>query len=139
MHFNNIAIFKFERANHNLKNQLDNFIDDVRSIIKNFDVLCDRQRDDYQRVIDKAKQRLSHNFKKFLYRDFQTFVTSFVLKIIDEHYKRLLNAQKNNINLSHCTSAFKRIMKLFCVHIIEQRLIDSTSDEILKLRDVHFH
>ena len=30
-------------------------------------------------------------------------------------------------------------MKLFCVHIIEQRLIDSTSDEILKLKNVHFH
>ena len=55
MHFNNIAIFKFERVNHDLKNQIDNFIDDLRAIIKNFNVFCDRQLDDYQRVVDKTK------------------------------------------------------------------------------------
>ena len=139
MHFDNTIISKFEKQNHDFKNQFGNFTDDFRKIIQNFDELCDRQRDNYQIFIDEIKQRTSHNFRKFLYRDLIAFVISFVLKKIDDHYKRLLNAQNKNITLFFCTNVFKRIMKLFCAHVIEKRLIDATNDEILKLIDVHFH
>ena len=139
MHFDNTIISRFEEQNHDFKDQLESSTDDLRKIVQNFDELCDRQRDNYQILIDEIKQRTSHNFKKSLYRDLIVFVTSFVLKKIDDHYKRLLNAQNKNITLFSCTNVFKRTMKLLCAHVIEERLIDATNDEVLKLIDVHSH
>ena len=139
MHFDNTVISRFEEQNHDFKNQFESSTDDFRKIVQNFDELCDRQRDNYQILIDEIKQRTFHNFRKFLYRDLIVFVISFVLRKIDDHYKRLLNAQNKNITLSFCTNVFKRIMRLFCVHVIEERLADATNDEVLKLIDVHFH
>ena len=139
MYFNNHAISRVENNNHNFKNQFEIFTNDIRFVVKNFDILYDKQRDEYQRALDQAKQRLFHNFKKLLYRDFQIFVTLFALRQIDEHYQKLLNAKNKNIRLLVCTNFFKRIMSLFCVHIIEKRLTNTTSDEILRLNDVHSH
>ena len=139
MYFNNHAISKIESNNHDFKNQLEIFTNDIRFVVKNFDVLYDKQRDEYQRALDQTKQRLFYNFKKLLYRDFQIFVTSFVLRQIDEHYQKLLNVKNKNIRLLVCTNFFKRTMSLLCVHIIEKRLTNTTNDEILKLSDVYFH
>ena len=139
MHFNNHAISRIESNNHDFKNQLEISTNDIRFVVKNFDILCDKQRDEYQRALDQTKQRLFHNFKKFLYRDFQIFVTLFVLRQIDEHYQKLLNVKNKNIRLLVCTSFFKRTMSLFYVYIIEKRLTNTTNDEILRLSDVYSH
>ena len=139
MHFNNISNSRCEEAHHDLKFQLESFIDNVCMMIQKSDSLCDTQRINYRILFDEIKQRLSSEFKKSLYRDLRTYVTSFVLREIDKHYKKLLDAQNNNRSLSACTKSFNNTMSLFCAHIIEKRLADAISEEVLKLSDVHSH
>ena len=50
------------------------------------------------------------------------------MKIRDEH-----------VSLSFCIKKFKNIMNLFCVHIIEKRIIDADCKEVLLFFDIHAH
>ena len=139
MHFDNTATSRSEGQNHGLKDQLGSSTGDLRKIVQNSDELCDRQRGNYQILIGEAKQRTPHNFRKSLYRDLTAFVTPFALREIDDHYKRLLDAQDKNTTLPPCTGVFKRTMGLPCAHVIEERLADATNGGVLKLTDVHPH
>ena len=47
MHFNNYTISKIESNNYNFKNQLEIFTNNIRFIVKNFDILYNKQRDEY--------------------------------------------------------------------------------------------
>ena len=139
MHFNNYAFFKNEKNHAKLKTKFHNFIDDFRIVVINVDRVCDRQREKYINDLDYIKQRLNHNFRKFLYRDFIVYITFFALREINKHYQRLLKTQKKDVHLLSCINIFKRTMSLFCSHVIEKRLIDATSEKILKLENVHYH
>ena len=139
MHFNNISNSKCEKTHHDFKFELESFIDDVRMIIQKLNFLCDIQRVNYRIFFDEIKQRLFNELKKSLYRNLKTYIISFILKKIDKHYKKLLNAQNNNRNLFVCTKSFNNTMNLFCVYIIEKRFANAINEKILKLFDVHFH
>ena len=139
MHFNNTSNSRCEGGHHDLKDQLGSSTNDVRMMIKKSDTLCDTQRANYRVLLGEAKQRLSSELKKPLYRDLGAYVTPFALREIEKHYKRLLDAQNNNRSLPACTKSFNNTMSLPCAHIIEQRLADAAGGGVLKLSDVHPH
>ena len=139
MHFNNYAFFKNEKNHVKLKTKFHNFIDNFKIVVINVDRVCDRQREKYISDLDYIKQRLNHNFKKFLYRDFIVYITFFALKKINKHYQRLLKTQKKKIYLLSCINIFKRTINLFCLHVIEKRLIDATNEKILKLKNIYYY
>ena len=139
MHFNNHTFFKSEDDHIQLKIELKSFTNDLMSIIKKTNRRCDRIKSDYINKLKNEKQRLNHQLRKSLFRDLMIYVISHVLKSINEHYTRLLNAQKKNVNLSSCTKSFRRIMNLSCAHDIERRFVDAANEKVLKLENVHFH
>lgn len=139
MHFNNFSNSKCEKKHHNFKNELKSFTNDVRMMIKISNILYDFQRINYRVFLDVVKQRLFNELKKFLYRNFKTYVIFFALKKIDKHYKKLLNAQNNNRKLFVCTKSFNNTISLSCVHIIKKRFANAISEKILKISNVHFH
>ena len=139
MHFNNHVFFKNEKNHIKLKTKFHNFIVNFKIVVINVDRIYDRQREKYCNDFNYIKQRLNHNFKKSLYRDFIVYITFFALKKINKHYKRLLKTQKKNVHLFSCIHIFKRTINLFCSHVIEKRLIDTTNEKILKLKNVHYH
>ena len=139
MHFDNTTTSRDEGSNANLKKELSNSKEDLKTVVDTSAVLCDRQRGNYRLNLDKAKQRLDHRLRAAIYRDLQAYVTLYALREIDKHYKRLTDTEKKNAQLPACTEVFKRTMDLPCAHVIEKRRADAAGGKVLKLTDVHPH
>ena len=100
MHFDHFTIFIDESNNVFLKKKLMNFQKKLKTIIDIFNIICDRQRNNYIVVFEIVKKRLNHKFRKIIYRNVEIYVTSFALKKIDDQYKKLLKTKKKtSINL----------------------------------------
>ena len=139
MHFDHSTTFIDESNNVLLKKKLMSFQRNLKTIIDIFNIICDRQRNNYIVAFEIVKERLNHKLRKIIYRDVEIYVTSFALKKIDDQYKKLLKTKKKNINLSVCTRFFKEVMNFFCAHVIEERRANFENEKILKLIDIHSH
>ena len=139
MHFDHFTIFIDENSNALLKKKLMNSQKNLKTIVDIFNIICNRQRNNYIVAFEIAKERLNHKLRKIIYRDVEIYVTPFALRKIDDQYKRLLKTKKKNINLFVCTKSFKEIMSFFCAHVIEERRTNSENEKVLKLTDIHSH
>ena len=91
---------------------------------------------DYVQQREKAKTRLSHNLRLFVFRNLTRKVTSFALRKIYNQWKRLTT---QSIVIEQCTNNFITIMRLSCAHRIQHRIYNLTSEKILLLKDINFH
>jgi uncharacterized membrane protein YobD (UPF0266 family) len=116
-----------------LKRQLDSFIEDLKTMIDEINLLLMNEYHNYLLKFEKTKMRLSMKLRKSIYRELQAFVTFYVLRMIDQQYVKLTN---QSTALSSCIKTFITIIDLSCSHKIQKRLF---KEECLLLEDVHSH
>jgi hypothetical protein len=133
LHFEITISSRDEKEHSMLKRQLESFIDDLKTMINEINLLLMNEYHNYLLKFEKTKMRLSMKLNKSIYQRLIAHVTSHVLKKIDEQYKLLIN---QSIAFSSCTNVFIIIIELSCNHQIQNRLFD---EEFLTLKDVHSH
>ena len=139
LHFNNHVFSRFEKNHAMLKSNLKNFIENLNIVIKKTILICNRQRNEYEKTLNIAKQRLFNEFNKTIFRDLIIFVTLFAFKRVLKQYDLLLKTQNLDISCFDCTNNFKKIMNLSCFHIIEKRLFNVVNEKILKFSNIYSH
>ena len=122
-----------------LKSNLKSFIENLNIVIKKTILICNRQRNEYVKTLNIAKQRFFNEFNKTIFRDLITFVISFAFKRVLKQYDLLFKTQNINIFRFDCTNTFKKIMSLSCSHIIKKRLFNVANEKILKFLNVYFY
>jgi hypothetical protein len=133
LHFDITVSSRDERRHAVLKRQLNSSIDDLKTMIDEINLLLMNEYHNYLLKFEEAKIRLSMKLNKSIYQRLTAHVTSYILRMIDEQYKLIIN---QSIALSSCTNAFIIIIELSCSHRIQNRLFD---EEFLILKDVHSH
>jgi hypothetical protein len=121
-----------EEAHAMLKRSLISFIDDLKIVIDNLDLLMINQKHEYVRKFEEIKIRYSVNCRLDIFRNISAFVISAALRIIMSEYKKLID---QIIVLSACINAFKTSFDSSCAHVIQQRFFESF--DCLLLEDVH--
>jgi hypothetical protein len=91
LHFEITMSSRDEKKHSMLKRQLKSFIDDLKTMINEINLLLMNKYHNYLLKFEKAKMRLSMKFNKSIYQRLIAHVTSHVLKKIDEQYKLLIN------------------------------------------------
>ncbi len=133
MHFDIIVTSKEKDAHAMLKRNLIIFIDDLKIIINNLNLLLINQRYDYLIKFENVKIRYSLQCRIDFFQNIFSFVTSYVLRKILKQYKRLTDVSKI---LSACIKTFSTTLRLSCAHIIQERL---ESIDCFLINDVHSH
>jgi len=139
MHFGNHASSRGEGQHSVLKTSLGTSVGDLDTVVKAASIVCNRQRSEYLKALDEAKQRLAKRLKRDVLQDLFTYVTPQALELILPQYQMLLEAQKSGRPRPTCTGQFKTTLGLPCSHVIERRLADTENGGRLKLLDVHYH
>ncbi len=152
MHFDIIVTSKEENAHTMLKRNLITFIDDLKIMMNNLNLLLINQRHDYLIEFENAKiryllqckidifQTFLIEFKNFkiryslqcrinFFQNIFAFVTSYALRKILNQYKQLTDE-------SACIKTFSTTLKLSCAYIIQKRL---ELTDCLLIDDVHFY
>ncbi len=133
MHFDIIVISKEESAYAMLKRNLITFIDDLKIMINNLNLLLINQRYDYLIEFKNAKIRYSLQCRINLFQNIFAFVTSYALRKNLNQYKRLID---ESTIFFVCIKIFSTTMRLSCAHIIQKRL---ESVDCLSMKNVHSH
>jgi len=137
LHFNNHASSRGEGAHAVLKATLRTSTGDLRGVAKEAANLCDRQRTEYVKALDEAKQRLDRSLRKAVFQDLFAYVTRFALRKILPWYQKLLDAQKNIRGLPTCKGHLRATMGLPCAHIIERVINEVDGNGRVKLSSIH--
>ena len=122
-----------------MKTSLRNFQNDIDTIIKKIVDVYDRQRFAFVFALNQIKNIFFSRLNKSIFRNLRTLIIFFALIEILHQYEKLMNVRNNNISFFFCIKRFKNFMSLFCVHIIEKRMIDANRKKILLFIDVHSH
>lgn len=139
MHFGNHVSSRGERQHSVLKTSLGIFVGDLDMVAKAVSIVCNRQRSEYLKALDKTKQRLAKRLKKNVLQDLFIYIIPQALELILSQYQMLLDAQKSGRPRPTCTEQFKITLGLPCSHVIERRLADTENGGRLKLLDVHYY
>ena len=73
-----------------------NFQKNLKTIINIFNIICNRQQNNYIVVFEIVKKRLNYKFRKIIYRNVEIYVTLFAFEKIDNQYKKLLKTKKKH-------------------------------------------
>lgn len=87
--FRNHRHISKKKAHSALKQNLLNFINDLKIIVNNLNIVLLNQRHDYFITIKKIKIRFFMRFNIFAFRNITAHVTSYALNKILDEYKRL--------------------------------------------------
>jgi hypothetical protein len=122
-HFFIIFTSRFENAHRVLKQHLRFFIENLKMIIDNIEILLMNQRRKYAMKLDIVKMKISFDLRISLFRDLIFHVISHALRLV---HKQFLLLQSDDINSSmSCTNAWIKISELLCVHTIKKRMTSS--------------
>jgi Na+/phosphate symporter len=132
--FNNIITSRAEEDHVKLKRALKTFIEDLKKVINVIELLLKNERSKYLLAHENAKTRTSINCSIYALKHLQTFISSYVLKLIRKQLDKSLKADNNVEILSFCTENYQQSMRLSCAHLINEK---AERDEMLQLEDVH--
>ncbi len=132
-HFDIIVTSREEDAHAILKRNLITFIEDLKIMMNNLNLLLINQRHDYLIEFANVKIRYSLQCRIDLFQNIFAFVTSYALRKILNQYKRLTD---ESIVFSACIKIFSTTLRLSCAHIIQERL---ESINCFLIDDVHSH
>jgi hypothetical protein len=133
LHFDITITFRSEDDHAVLKNKLMSSIEDLKIVIDEIDLLLTNQHQDHVIAFEEARTRFSISLRKSIYRQLAAFVSSYVIKKIDEQYKLLID---QSTVLFACTHVFIFTMRLSCAHKIQKRM---WKIECLLVENVHSH
>jgi hypothetical protein len=132
-HFFIISTSRSKSAHRVLKYNLRFFIDDLKMMMNNIEILLMNQRKEYATKFDETKMRVSFDLKISSFKDLISHVTFHALRMIFNQY--VLIDQSNHSFV--CTHFWIIVSNLSCSHLIKNRIRSST--KILLLENVHQH
>ncbi len=132
-HFFIISTSRSKSAHRVLKHNLKFFIDDLKMMMNNIEILLMNQRKEYATKFDETKIRVSFDLKISSFKDLISHVISHALRMIFNQY--VLIDQSNYSSV--CTHFWIIVSNLSCSHLIKNRIRSST--KILLLENVHQH
>jgi hypothetical protein len=91
LHFEITMSSRDENKHLMLKRQLKSFINNLKTMINEINLLLMNEYHNYLLKFEKTKMRLSMKFNKSIYQRLIAHVTFHVLKKIDEQYKLLIS------------------------------------------------
>ncbi len=132
-HFFIISTSRSKNAHRVLKHNLNFFIDDLKMMMNNIEILLMNQRKEYATKFDETKMRVSFDLKISSFKNLLSHVIFYTLRMIFNQY--VLIDQSNHSIV--CTHFWIIVSSLSCNHLIKNRI--KTSTKILLLENVHQH
>ena len=133
LHFDIISTSRDEERHSILKRQLESFIEDLKTIVDDIDLLLINELHNHLIVFDEAKIRYFLDLRKLIYQQIALYIISFAIRKIDSQLKLL--TERITI-ISVCTDVFITITGLSCSHRIHECLFQKRA---LQIKDVHSH
>jgi hypothetical protein len=133
LHFNTIITSRDEGGHAVLKRQLGSFIEDLKTMIDDIDLLLINELHNHLIALDETKVRYPLNLRKSIYQQIASYTTFFVIRRIHAQFE-LLTEQITYILA--CIEFLTTTMSLFCSHRIQKMLFE---EDALQLKDIHSH
>jgi hypothetical protein len=124
---------RFENAHQVLKQHLRFFIDDLKMMMNNIEILLMNQRKKYIIKLNIAKMKMFFDFWISLFREFIFQISSHALRFI---HKQFFFLQIENY-FTICTNAWIIVSRLSYVHKIKKRM--TFSQKMFLLKNIHSH
>jgi hypothetical protein len=102
-----------------LKRQLESSSGDLKTMIDEINLLLNNQHHEHLIAFEEARTRFPNELRKLIFRHLAAFVSSYVLRKINDQYALLIN---QSTTLSACTDVFIITLRLSCAHKIQERM-----------------
>jgi hypothetical protein len=133
LHFDTTTTSRDEDEHVVLKHQLGSFTKDIKTVMKDIDLLLINELHNHLIALNEAKIRYLIELRKSIYQLIASYTFSFAIRRINDQYL-ILTKQLTVILV--CTGIFTRTMSLLCSHRIQEVLYE---EETLQLHDIHSH
>jgi hypothetical protein len=131
MSFENITTSRAEEEHVKLKKALNVSTKDLKRVVNVIEFILKNERAEYLIAEKEVKTRFSRNCSVTALSNLHEVVNSYALRLICKQLTKSISE-----DFSVCIKAFKISMRLSCAQVIK-RLHDN--DDVLRLKDVHFH
>jgi hypothetical protein len=131
MSFENITTSRAEEEHVKLKKALKISKKDLKRGVNVIELILKNERAKYLIAEKEVKTRFSRNCNVTALSNIHEVINFYALRLICKQLTKSISEY-----FSVCIKAFKISMRLFCAQVIK-RLHDN--DDVLRLKDVHFH
>jgi hypothetical protein len=119
LRFERTMIFRSEDEHAQLKRHLRAFIDDLKTMMNNINLLFKNEIHDHFIEWNENKIRYFVECRKFIFHQLSALITFYAIKQMLSQLKLLI---KKTIVIFFCIDVFIKTMKLFCNHKMQKRL-----------------
>ncbi len=116
-----------------LKRQLEISKNDLKTMIKNIDLLLINEHHNYLLKLNDDKMRFFMKLRKSIFQQISSYIITSVIRRIVTQYQLVI---EKSTTLITCTQTFIIIIDLFCDHKIQKRLYKKKN---LLMKNVHSH
>jgi HJR/Mrr/RecB family endonuclease len=133
LHFDIMMTSRDEDFHAILKQQLNKFTDDLKTIMNDINFMLINEFQNYHIAFNDDRMRYFMKLRKSVFEQLVFFVITIALRKILSQYKLMI---ERFIVMSVCINVFIIIIKLFCNHRIQKRLFQR---KCLLIENVHSH